>query len=95
MRLIDANDLPVKKIGDVSVVLLDDINSAKTIQPKVIKVPMVPEKTIEIRWLQKRMMDAITDNPYSDEHLDSKYFCLINRFIAEYEEQQGEEKCCG
>lgn len=49
---------------------------------------MNEEKTIPIKWLQKKMADAILKSPYSDERLDSKYFLLINKFIAEYEEEQ-------
>ncbi len=49
---------------------------------------MEKEKMIPVKWLQKRMAEAITENKYSDEHLDSEYFLLINKFIAEYEEEQ-------
>ena len=79
MRLIDADSLPVSKVGKIPVVLLEDINKAKVFPQRNLS----PKKTIDIQWLQQRMMDAIVDR-----ELDSKYFGKINTFIAEYEEMQ-------
>lgn len=93
MRLVDVDKLPINKVGSIRVVLLDDINEAKTYVPKYTEV--APADTIDVRWLQKRMIDGIGQNIYSDEHLDSKYFAIINSYIDEYkrEVQNALDKC--
>lgn len=83
MRLIDADNLPVSKVGKIPVVLLEDINKAKVFPQRNLS----PKKTIDIKWLQQKMMDAIVDR-----ELDSKYFGIINTFIAEYERMQNANK---
>ena len=79
MRLIDADSLPVSKVGKIPVVLLEDINKAKVFPQRNLS----PKKTIDIKWLQQKMMDSIVDR-----EMDSKYFGIINTFIAEYERMQ-------
>lgn len=85
MRLIDADRLPVSKVGKIPVVLWDDIANAKTHFIKVKEV--APADMIDVRWLQKRMIDGIGQNIYSDEHLDSKYFAIINSYIDQYKRE--------
>lgn len=85
MRLIDADRLPVHKVGNVPVVLWENVENAKTHFTKVKEV--APADTIDVRWLQKRMIDGIGQNIYSDEHLDSKYFAIINGYIEEYKRE--------
>lgn len=82
MRLIDADKLPVSKVGSIAVVLLDQINQAKTYQPKLKEV--APGETIDIRWLQKRMIDGISQD---ERHLESVSFEIINSYIDEYKQE--------
>lgn len=82
MRLIDADKLPVSKVGNIAVVLLDDINSAKTYFPKLKEVAAAD--TIDIRWLQKRMIQGISED---ERHLESVSFEIINEYIDEYKRE--------
>lgn len=79
MRLIDSDRLPVSKVGKIPVVLLEDINKAKTIQPRLKEV--APAETIDVKWLQKRMIQGISED---DRHLESVSFEIINSYIDEY-----------
>ena len=79
MRLIDSDRLPVSKVGRIPVVLLDDINKAKTIVPKLKEV--APAETIDVKWLQKRMIQGISED---ERHLESVSFEIINEYIDEY-----------
>ena len=83
MRLIDADSLPVSKQGKIEIVLMEDIRKARVFPSR----PLAPKKTIDIKWLQQKMMDAIVDR-----EMDSKYFGIINTFIAEYERMQDADK---
>ena len=85
MRLIDADKLPVSKVGSIPVVLYKDIQEAKTHYSRVKEV--APVDMVDVRWLQKRMVDGIGKNIYSDEHLDSKYFAIINGYLDEYKRE--------
>ena len=82
MRLIDADKLPVSKVGNIAVVLLDDINAAKTYFPKLKEVAAAD--TIDIRWLQKRMIQGISED---ERHLESVSFEIINEYIDEYKRE--------
>lgn len=82
MRLVDVDRLPVCKVGKVSVVLLDDINKAKTHFPKLKEV--APADTIDVRWLQKRMIQGISED---ERHLESVSFEIINQYIDEYKRE--------
>lgn len=79
MRLVDVERLPVSKVGRISVVLLEDINKAKTIVPKLKEV--APAETIDVKWLQKRMIQGISED---ERHLESVSFEIINSYIDEY-----------
>ena len=83
MRLIDSDSLPVYKQGKTEMVMMDDIRKAKVFPSR----PLAPKKTIDVQWLQQRMMDSIVDR-----EMDSKYFGIINTFIAEYERMQNADK---
>ena len=83
MRLIDADSLPVSKQGKIEIVLMEDIKKARVFPSRTL----APKKTIDIKWLQEKMMDSIVDR-----EMDSKYFGIINTFIAEYERMQDADK---
>ena len=92
MRLIDSDRLPVSKVGRIPVVLLEDINNAKTIVPKLKEV--APAETIDVRWLQKRMIQGISED---ERHLESVSFEIINGYRPEdqycgYTDIPGHEK---
>ena len=82
MRLVDVERLPVSKVGRISVVLLEDINKAKTIVPKLKEV--APAETIDVKWLQKRMIQGISED---ERHLESVSFEIINGYIDEYKRE--------
>lgn len=82
MRLVDVDRLPVSKVGKIAVVLLDDINNAKTHFPKLKEV--APADTIDVRWLQKRMIQGISED---ERHLESVSFEIINSYIDEYKRE--------
>lgn len=82
MRLVDVERLPVSKVGRISVVLLEDINKAKTIVPKLKEV--APAETIDVKWLQKRMIQGISED---ERHLESVSFEIINEYIDEYKRE--------
>ena len=82
MRLVDVERLPVSKVGRISVVLLEDINKAKTYFPKLKEV--APAETIDVKWLQKRMIQGISED---ERHLESVSFEIINEYIDEYKRE--------
>ena len=81
MRLIDAEKLPVSKVGNIQIVLLDDIKKARVYPER----QLAPKKTIDVQWLQQRMIDGISTD---ERHLESSAFELINGYINEYWEAQ-------
>lgn len=82
MRLIDCEKLPINKVGNIPVVLWDDIKNAKTYFPKLKEV--APADTIDVRWLQKRMIQGISED---ERHLESVSFEIINEYIDEYKRE--------
>ena len=81
MRLIDADKLPVSKVGNIQIVVLEDIKKARVYPER----PLAPKKMIDVQWLQKRMIDGISTD---ERHLESSAFELINQYIDEYREAQ-------
>lgn len=77
--MIDVENIPVQKVGKIEMVYLDDIKNAKTYELKVQKV--APYDCIDIRWLQKRMVQGISED---ERHLESSAFEIINSYIDEY-----------
>lgn len=82
MRLVDVDKLPISKVGNIPIVLLENINKAKTYFPKLKEV--APADTIDIRWLQKRMIQGISED---ERHLESVSFEIINEYIDEYKKE--------
>lgn len=79
MRLVDVDRLPVQKIGDIPVVLWEDIAKAKTHFSKVKQV--APAKMIDVRWLQKRIIQGLSETDY-------RSVCeIINGYIEEYKRE--------
>ena len=83
MKLIDAESLPVQKVGKIPVVYLEDIDKARHYDLKVQK--LAPRDCIDIRWLQKRMIQGISED---ERHLESLSFEIINSYIDEYRREQ-------
>lgn len=82
MRLVDADKLPISKVGKIPVVLWDDITKAKSHGFKVKEV--APAEMIDVRWLQKRMIQGISED---ERHLESVAFEIINSYIDEYKKE--------
>ena len=82
MRLVDVDKLPISRVGNVPVVLLEDINKAKTHFPKLKEV--APANTVDVRWLQKRMIQGISED---ERHLESSSFEIINEYLDEYKKE--------
>ena len=82
MRLIDADKLPVSKVGSIPVVLYKDIQEAKTHYSRVKEV--APVDMVDVRWLQKRMIQGISED---ERHLESVAFEIINSYIDEYKKE--------
>ena len=88
MRPIDADSLPVSKVGNIKIVLLDDIKKAKTV--KVVEKYIASKKTIDTNWLLKQLADAVAKDACLDEHIDGKNFLLMTRIIAEWEREHAD-----
>ena len=82
MRLVDVEKLPISKVGKIPVVLWEDIKKAKTYFPKLKEV--APAEMIDTRWLQKRMIQGISED---ERHLESVAFEIINSYIDEYKRE--------